>query len=76
MAARKTAALEEYIVNIGGIDHTVQLTAEDAEVQNARKGRADADKNPTAPVQIQGGTDAFKGAEAPANKAATAPADK
>ncbi len=43
------AKLEEYTLNIGGVDHTVQLTPEDAELQGARKGRAEVDKSPTTP---------------------------
>lgn len=89
--ARKIAnQLEEYIINVGGVDLTVQLTPEDAEAQNARKGRAEADRTPTVPradaddagvitVDDDGDGNPFtesKATKAPANKAATAPANK
>ena len=47
MAPRKGNKLDEYTISVGGVDLTVQLTAEEAEAQNARRGRADADKTVT-----------------------------
>lgn len=89
MARKPANQLEEYTINVGGVDLTVQLTPEDAEAQNATKGKALADRTPTVPsdgddagvltVDDDGDGNPFtesKGAKAPANKAATAPANK
>lgn len=88
MARKPANQLEEYTINVGGVDLTVQLTPEDAEAQNATKGKALADRTPTVPrdgddsgvvtVDDDGDGNPFdtKAAKAPANKAATAPANK
>ncbi len=46
----RTSKLEEYTLTLGGVEHTVQLTPEDAEAQGAVKGRAAVDKTPTTPA--------------------------
>ncbi len=46
----RTSKLEEYTLTLGGVEHTVQLTPEDAEAQGAKKGRASVDKTPTTPA--------------------------
>jgi hypothetical protein len=88
MARKPANQLEEYTINVGGVDLTVQLTPEDAEAQNATKGKALADRTPTVPrdgddagvvtVDDDGDGNPFetKATKAPANKAATAPANK
>ena len=52
------------------------MTPEEADAQNARKGRADADKTVTTKARDKVALTGKAEAEAPANKAAAAPANK
>lgn len=61
--------MKEYTINIGGLEHTVQLSDEDAKARGltggAKTSTAEPIDEPSAPAE--------KEAPAPANKARTAP---
>jgi hypothetical protein len=51
MATRAANKLAEHKVNVNGIEITVQLTEDEAAEMQATKGKAEADKTPTVPLQ-------------------------